>query len=134
MRENRVEKTRSILCAGVSGFMLLMFSIIISAQNISIQQIVHSSSKSVCSCGCESDGGSCGGCCCATESFSQCGCTEPHKTVVVFIVPGQLDTFLQLDQLALNLQVSVEAKYTSEESFYESFYRETPAPIPIYTT
>ena len=115
----------------LSCSMGIVFSLIISVQNISIKQIVHTSSGSSCSCGCQDGGGSCGGTCCSTQSLSQCGCTEPHETIVVFIIPGHLDSFLQTDYEAHNIQVLAENKYKNEVNFYESLYFEPPAPIPI---
>jgi len=113
----------------MSCLMLAIFSLIISVQNFSVKQIVHASSKTTCSCGCQDEGGSCGGDCCSTQSLSSCGCMEPHETV--FVIPGHLDSFLQFGELVQNVNTPVREKYRNDINCYESLNWEPPSPIPI---
>ncbi len=110
---------------------LSIFILILAIQNMSMIKTVHAFSGDACSCGCEDDGGACDTTCCATESFSQCECSEPHQDVVIFIMPGSLDNFLQTTESLGNMYLPMAYFHEYKNGFYESLLIEPPAPVPI---
>lgn len=121
----------SATAAVIRVMVLLMFIMILAVQNMSMLRTVHAFTGDVCSCGCEDEGATCDSSCCATQSISQCDCNEPHEDVVVFILPGTLDNFLQTDTLPENVHLRMTQFHEYDCSLYESFLQEPPSPIPI---
>jgi len=110
---------------------LSIFVMVLAFQNISILRTVHAFTGDVCSCGCEDDGSACDTNCCSTESLSQCDCSEPHDDVVVFILPGSLDNYLQTDVLPGNVYLQMTQSHEYDSNLYKSLFLEPPSPIPI---
>ena len=131
MRPYPLKQLLLLLRTGLSYALIALFSTIISVQNMSVTHSVHAQSKTTCSCGCQDDGGSCEGNCCSTQSVSQCNCSEPHQTVVTFIIPSTLDLFLQITEKSFDAQDPLTEFFQRGIAYYDSFIWEPPVPIPI---
>jgi len=115
-----------------AGILLITLMLLIAAvQNLSKTYSVHSGSGTTCSCGCLEESDECGSTCCTSLSISQCECNEPHRAVVIFLMPNSLDLFFQFDQQLETVPIPSSGLQQCENTFFESLIIETPSPIPI---